>query len=364
MKMLIAGGGTGGHLYPGVALAEDLTTRQKGNEVLFVGTERGIEARVIPELGYPLAKIDVAGLKRQGLVGLLRGLLKLPGSFFQCRAILKRFAPDVAVGVGGYASGPMIMSAWLSGIPTVILEQNTVPGITNRILGRFVNQVFVTFESSSVYFPKRKVQALGNPIRRALLENFLRSKLPGPSEVFTILVLGGSQGAHAVNLRMIEAAGHLGELEGKLRVVHQSGAADEEIVRRGYTEIGFDAEVVPFIEDMSAAYRRADLVIARAGATTIAEIQVVKKASLLIPYPYAADNHQELNAKAMVDAGASIMLVERELDGPRLAQEIRRLYADRDRLLEMERAASRVGRPEAAREIVDACAELVARRVS
>ena len=361
MKMLIAGGGTGGHLYPGVALAEELTTRQKGNEVLFVGTERGIEARVVPELGYQLAKIDVLGLKRQGLFGLIRGLVRLPGAYFQARRVLKSFNPDVAVGVGGYASGPMIFAAWLGGVPTVILEQNTVPGFTNKILSKFVNAVFITFESSAVYFPAKKVQALGNPIRRRLLENFLRSMVPSVEGRFNILVLGGSQGAHALNLRMVEAAGHLGELDEKLRVIHQTGQADADLVTRGYEEVGFDAEVRPFIDDMSDAYRRADLVVARAGATTIAEIQVAKKASILIPYPYAADNHQELNAQAMVDAGASTMLVERDLDGPRLAQEIRTLYDDRERVAEMERAASRVGRPEAAREIVDACVELVTR---
>lgn len=357
MKLLIAGGGTGGHLYPGVALAEELTTRQKGNEVLFVGTDRGIEARVIPELGYPLAKIDVVGLKRQGLFGLLKGLMRLPGAYLQARRILQDFQPDIAVGVGGYASGPMMVAAWLGGIPTVILEQNTVPGITNRILSKLVDAVFVTFEGSIAYFPRRKVQALGNPIRRQLLENFLQSKLP--DDRFNVLILGGSQGAHSVNLRMVEAAAHLGDLDEKLRVIHQTGKADKELVQRGYEQIGFPAEVHDFIDDMSNAYRRADLVVARAGATTICEIQVAKKASILIPYPYAADNHQELNAREMVDAGAAVMLVERELDGPRLAQEIRDIYDDRERLTEMERAASRVGRPEAAREIVDACVELV-----
>lgn len=360
MKMLIAGGGTGGHLYPGVALAEELTTRQKGNEVLFVGTKRGIEARVIPELGYDIEYVQVVGLKRQGFIGLLKGLLRLPRAFFQCRRILERFAPDIAIGVGGYASGPMMLVAWLSGKPTVVLEQNTVPGFTNRVLSRFVDVVVITFEGSARYFPARKVQPLGNPIRRQLLENFLSSKVP--DDKFNILVLGGSQGAHKLNLRMVEAAAHLGDLDTKLRVIHQTGTTDADLVARGYAELGFDAEVHPFIEDMSAVYRRADLVVCRAGATTIAEVQVAKKASILVPYPYAADNHQELNAKEMVVAGAALMVTERDLDGERLAAEIRSLYDDGVRVESMERAASRVGRPEAAREIVDACVELIGRR--
>ena len=359
MKVLIAGGGTGGHLFPGIALAEEITTRQKGNEVIFVGTERGLEATTVPKLGYELKLIDVSGLKRQGLIKTLMGLLRLPRSFFQAFKILHDFKPDMAVGVGGYASGPVILVAALLRIPSAVLEQNTVPGITNRILARFVARVFTTFEFSEAFFPKRKVMSLGNPIRKQLLENFLRSREPTPADAFKVLVLGGSQGAHAVNLRMIEAAGHLGELDQNIQIFHQTGSRDHELVSRGYAELGIDAEAVPFIEDMSSAYRRADLIVARAGATTIAEIQVAKKASILVPFPYAADNHQELNAQSMVEAGASIMMVERELDGPKLAEAIRELYDHRDKLAAMEVAASRAGRPEAAREIVDACSELI-----
>jgi UDP-N-acetylglucosamine--N-acetylmuramyl-(pentapeptide) pyrophosphoryl-undecaprenol N-acetylglucosamine transferase len=358
--MLIAGGGTGGHLYPGVALAEEVTTRQKGNEVLFVGTQRGIEARVVPELGYSIEYIDVAGLKGRGLLGLISGFLRLPRALFQSLSILKRFNPDVAIGVGGYASGPVILAAWLTRRPIAILEQNTVPGVTNRVLARFAGAVYVTFESSRSFFPDRKVMALGNPIRRQLLDNFLSSKVP-TNDRFNVLVLGGSQGAHTLNLRMVEAAGHLGEKKDRLSIVHQTGQADEEIVKKGYAELGIDVDVRAFIDDVSSAYRRADLVICRAGATTLAEVMVAKKASILIPYPYAADNHQELNARAMVEAGASLMVLERDLDGQRLAAEILGLEKEPDRIARMEQAASRTGRPEAAREIVDACVELVER---
>jgi UDP-N-acetylglucosamine--N-acetylmuramyl-(pentapeptide) pyrophosphoryl-undecaprenol N-acetylglucosamine transferase len=357
VKVLIAGGGTGGHLYPGIALAEEIVTRQQGNEVLFIGTRRGLEAKILPNLGFDLEFMDVSGLKGRGLIGILRGLLRLPMALVHAFKILGRFRPDIAIGVGGYASGPMLFAAWLARVPTAVLEQNTIPGLTNRTLARFVNAVFVMFEASSRYFPEHKVQALGNPIRRQLLDNFLRSKDP-TKEGFHILVLGGSQGAHTLNLRMVEAVGYLASVEDSIKLVHQTGSSDEELVRRAYEEIGFEAEVHAFIENMSAAYRTADLVICRAGATTLAEIMVTKKASILVPYPYAADNHQELNARAMVDAGASKMLIESSLDGERLANEILALYRDRDQVTRMERAASRAGRPEAAREIVDACVEL------
>ena len=361
MRLLIAGGGTGGHLYPGVALAEEVTTRQKGNEVLFVGTRRGLEARVIPELDYPIEFIQVSGLKGTGLLNRIRGFARLPWALVQSFSILRQFKPDVAVGVGGYASGPMILAAWLSGVPTAVLEQNTVPGVTNRILGRFARAVYVMFEGSRAYFPDEKVQVLGNPIRRQLLENFLRSTQPDNGK-FNILVLGGSQGAHSVNLRMVEAAGNLGDVDDQLRIVHQTGAKDEADVREGYKALGVDAEVHAFIKNMSEAYKRADLVVCRAGATTLAEVMVAKKASLLIPFPFATDNHQELNAQQMVDAGAALMMVERELDGQKLADAILELYRSPERREEMEQAASRTGRPEAAREIIDACVQLMEQR--
>lgn len=357
--MLIAGGGTGGHLYPGVALAEELTTRQQGNEVLFVGTPRGLEARVLPDLGYRLDLLEVLPLKGRGFLGVLRGLLALPRALLAARSILNRFAPDIAVGVGGYASGPLLFAAWLRGIPSVVLEQNTVPGFTNRVLAKIADAVFIAFESSARYFPRRKVMALGNPIRRQLLDNFLRSKLP--DDRFNILVLGGSQGAHALNLRMLEAATKLGDLSASIRIIHQTGEMDEALVKKGYQDTGLTADVYAFIDDMSAVYRRADLVVCRAGATTIAELLVAKKAAIMVPYPFAADNHQELNAREMVERGAAVMLRERELDGERLAQEVRGLYGDRARIAQMERAASLAGRPEAAREIVDACVEIARR---
>jgi len=362
MKLLIAGGGTGGHLYPGIALAEELTTRQKGNEVLFVGTERGLEAKVVPKLGFTLSLIQVKPLKGGGIGGVITGLLALPSAILASRKIIKEFKPDVAVGVGGYASGPALLAAWMARVPSIVLEQNTIPGFTNRMLGKLVDHVFVAFESSTRYFPPKKAVALGNPIRRSLLDNFLATRSQGGK--FTVLVLGGSQGAHMLNLKMAEAAPFLGLLADRMRVVHQTGERDQDTVRDAYAKAGIEAEVKPFIEDMSAAYQSADLVVCRAGATTIAELGVVKRAAILVPYPFAADNHQVANAQELVSLGAGLMFEEATLEPAALAQEIVELESHRDRLTAMEKAAGRAGRPEAGREIIDVCAELAKKGIA
>ncbi|MEM1022357.1 MAG: undecaprenyldiphospho-muramoylpentapeptide beta-N-acetylglucosaminyltransferase [Myxococcota bacterium] len=357
MKMLIAGGGTGGHLFPGVAVAEEVLSRKAGNEVLFVGTRRGLEARVIPRLGHPIEYVEVSGLKGTGLGRRLGGFAQLPGALMQSMAAVRRFDPDVAVGVGGYASGPAIMAAWMLGVPCALLEQNSVPGVTNRILSRFAQSVFTTFPVAAGHFPPGKVQPLGNPIRKQLLANFLDSGA-GPSE-FTVLVLGGSQGAHGLNLRVADAVARLKDQP--VRWVHQAGGKDAEELRRRYAECGAAAEVHEFIEDMSAAYRQASLVLCRAGASTLAEVMVAKKPSVLVPFPFATDNHQELNARVLEEAEAAIVLLEGELDGLRLAEVVDELRQDPSRLAHMARAAGRLGRPEAAREVVDACEAMASR---
>lgn len=357
MRVLIAGGGTGGHLFPGIALAEEVTTRHHKNEVTFVGTERGLEARVVPAAGFRLELINARGLKGMGLGRLLRGLLALPVAFFQSWSILRHYRPDVVVGVGGYASGPVVLAAWLQRIPTAIQEQNALPGLTNKVLGKVARVVFIAFDEARRFFPVRKVQLTGNPIRRKLMDNYLRSRVR--HEGFTLLIFGGSQGAKGINDRMIAALEQLEDLKGELRILHQTGKRDVETVRQAYRAKGFNAEVVDFIDDMSAAYGNADLVVCRAGATTLAELTVCKKASLLIPFPHAADNHQEVNARAMVQSGAAVMLRESELTGERLAQEIRTLHADPAKLRKMEKAAALLGRPEAAKEMADVCVQLM-----
>jgi len=360
VRMLIAGGGTGGHLFPGIALAEEVTTRHPDNRVLFVGTTRGLEARVVPAAGFPLETIEVRGLKGMGLLRSLQALLLLPLSLLASWRIVGRFRPDVVVGVGGYASGPVVLAAWMRGVATAIQEQNALPGVTNRILGRFVRAVFIAFEQARSAFPPRKTYLVGNPVRRKLMDNYLRSRPTVSDGRFRLLVVGGSLGARGLNTRVLEALPHLGDLRERMDIVHQTGALDLERVQAGYAAAGVPAEVVPFVEDVSTAYARSSLVLCRAGATTVAELTICKKASILVPFPFATDDHQAVNARALVEAGAALMFRESELTGELLARELRRLAAEPETLQRMERAAGGLGRPEAARELVDVCAELVA----
>jgi UDP-N-acetylglucosamine--N-acetylmuramyl-(pentapeptide) pyrophosphoryl-undecaprenol N-acetylglucosamine transferase len=358
--VLIAGGGTGGHLFPGIALAEEVVTRHPKNDVVFVGTDRGLEARVVPAHGYVFESIRSRGLKGMGPLRLVLGLLLLPLSFFESWRILRRYRPDVVVGVGGYSSGPVVLSAWLMRIPTALQEQNALPGFTNKVLGHFVDAAFVSFEEAKAYFATKRTHLLGNPIRRALLDNFLRSRKA--HDKFTVLIFGGSLGARGLNTRVLEALGFLAAIKDEIHLIHQTGTNDFEMVRKGYEEKGIRADVREFIEDMSAVYLEADLVVCRAGATTLAELTVCKKASILVPFPHATDDHQAVNAKALVDAGAAIMFREEELTGEKLAATIRDLKDHPDKLKKMERAAGLLGRPEAAREIADVLQQLCLER--
>jgi UDP-N-acetylglucosamine--N-acetylmuramyl-(pentapeptide) pyrophosphoryl-undecaprenol N-acetylglucosamine transferase len=365
MRLLVAGGGTGGHLFPGLALGEEVKTRHPRNDVLFVGSARGIEAREVPKAGYPLELIDVAPLKRMGIGGFLRGLFRIPLALWQSKRILRKFDPDVVVGVGGFSSGPVVLAAWMLGIPTAVQEQNALPGFTNKFLGRLVNAVFIAFEEARKSFPAGRTHLLGNPIRRAFLDNYLHTK--APEERLSLFVTGGSQGAHVLNLRVAEAMEILAPQIGhKLRLLHQTGVKDQPEIAARYAKLrpfGLEAEAVAFIDTMPRAYAGADLLICRAGATTIAELTVCKKPAILVPFPFAADDHQTVNARAMVDAGAALLLPEKDLTGQMLAGELRALEADRSRLSKMSRASGVLGRPEAAREIADVCVSLCAARL-
>lgn len=372
MRLLIAGGGTGGHLFPGVAVAEEIRARDPGAAVRFVGTRRGIEARVLPELGWELAFIDVSGLKTVGALGALRGLARIPRALWQSRRVVRDFDPDVVIGVGGYASGPVVLVARLMGLPTAILEQNSIPGLTNKILGRFARAVFLSFDESRRFFPGRKVVASGNPIRRALVaalqhgdsmsENDGQDAPASEPGVPRLLVFGGSQGARALN-ELVPAAAALLRARGLgFAIVHQTGEAELEATRARYQEAGVEATCQAFIRDMAAAYRSADLVVSRAGATTVAELSVVGRPAILIPYPYAADNHQEINARELVRAGAALLHRQAELTPEGLADALAELLGDADARARMGAAMKALGRPEAAATIADWCAARAERR--
>ena len=370
MRLLIAGGGTGGHLFPGVAIAEELRAREPGAAVRFVGTRRGIEARVLPELGWELSLIEVSGLKTVGALGALRGLLRLPRALWQSRRILREFRPDAVVGVGGYASGPVVLMARIAGVPTAICEQNSIPGLTNKILGRIVRAVFVSFDGTRRFFQPAKTVVSGNPVRRGLVQKLLDASAAAPSTASPaalnaapartacatvhVLVSGGSLGAVAVNPLAADALIALAR-EAPLAIVHQTG--DKGLAETGerYRAAGIAAECHAFIKDMAAAYQRADLIIGRAGATTVAELAITGKPAVFIPYPFAADNHQELNARAMADAGAALMFRQAELTASELADALRPLVTDPARRAEMGAKMKALARPAAAAAIIDWC---------
>lgn len=356
MRVMIAGGGTGGHLFPGIALAEEIVTRHPRNDVVFVGTDRGLEARVVPQNGFVFESIKSRGLKGMGPLKLLAGLAMLPISFWSSWRLLRKYRPDVVVGVGGYSSGPVLCSAWLLRLPTAVLEQNALPGFTNTVLGKLVKAVFVSFEKSTAAFPSGKAHALGNPIRRALVESFLVSKRV--HEHFTVLVLGGSLGAKGLTKAVLDALPFLASEKASMRFVHQTGKGDAQRVQQEYDAQQFHAQAIEFIDDMAKAYLGADVVVFRAGATTVAELTVCKKAAIFVPYPHATEDHQAINAAELVKVGAAPMFREEELSREKLAAAVLSLKNEPSRLAKMEKAAGALGRPEAAREIADVLQQL------
>ncbi|MEW6334676.1 MAG: undecaprenyldiphospho-muramoylpentapeptide beta-N-acetylglucosaminyltransferase [Thermodesulfobacteriota bacterium] len=356
LGMVIAGGGTGGHLFPGIAIAEEFLARDPAHRILFIGTERGLEKTVLEGMGLPLRTIRIRGIKGRGPLQILAALAMIPGAFLAAFRILREFRPDLVVGVGGYASGPAVLTARLMGTKTAIAEQNAFPGLTNRLLGRVADRIFLTFPASQRWFSEGRTEVTGNPIRAA----FFAGKPPEEKEDprFTLLIFGGSQGARAINRAAAEALSGLAHLKDRLRFIHQTGNADLERVAAAYREGGFAADVSPFIRDMAAAYRKADLLVCRAGATSIAEITAGGKASILIPFPFAVNDHQRHNAEVLSRAGAAEVIAERDLNGPVLAGAIERLVGHPDRIGKMEAAAAALGRRQAARDIVDICLAL------
>ncbi len=353
MRLIVAGGGTGGHLFPGLAVAREFCRRNGDVRILFVGSRWGIESRVIPDTGFPLELLPIRGLKGRGLKGLLEGLYGIPVSLWRSRAIIRRFDPQCIIGLGGYASAPLLLAGVSRRIRCAVLEQNLRPGLTNRILGRLVDRIFTSFRESVDYFPPAKVVLTGTPVRWGRLPELDRDGR------FHLLVFGGSAGAHRINETVPGALAHLGDAAAGFRVTHQTGRADEEMVRKGYESLPCEAEVLPFIDRMDSAYATADLVICRAGASTLSELTVFGKPSVLIPYPYAAHDHQRLNALALKGAGGAEVIVEQELTPPGLAETIRALHGDAALRNAMGRAAAGLAREDAAERIVDECHALV-----
>jgi UDP-N-acetylglucosamine--N-acetylmuramyl-(pentapeptide) pyrophosphoryl-undecaprenol N-acetylglucosamine transferase len=364
MRVVIAGGGTGGHLYPGIAVARELLARRPDAEISFAGTAKGIESRVIPREGFALDTIRSGGLKGKSMADRARGAALLPVSLADAWSVVSTRRPDLVIGVGGYSSGPIVLMAALRRTPTMLLEQNAVPGLTNRLLARVVKAAAVTFDSTRTFFGAKGFVS-GNPVRPeffAAAGPHQESALDDHATVTRVLVFGGSQGAHAINVAMVEAASRLAAGGAHLRVTHQTGERDVDMVRAGYHEAGLQADVEPFLYDMGRQLGDAELIVCRAGATTLAEITAAGKAAILIPLPTATDDHQRKNAEALARSGAAEVLLQHELTGAALAVRILSLAADHGRRRQIEAAAKALARPDAAKVIVDRALELVRAR--
>ena len=350
-RVVVAGGGTGGHLYPGIAVARALMTARPGTVVTFAGTAQGIEARVVPREGFELDVIRSGGLKGKSLAALARGVGLLPLSALDAWRVIGRRRPDLVIGVGGYSSGPVVAIAAARGVPTLLLEQNAVPGLTNRLLAPLVRAAAVTYESTLPYF-RAKGFVSGNPVRPEFLRAADHRVEPAPGQALGVLIFGGSQGARAINVACVEAAPELAASAVPLALTHQTGERDLEMVREGYRRARVDARVEPFLFEMQREMSQAALVISRAGATTLAELTASGRPAILIPLPTATDDHQRRNAEVLARAGAAEVIEQRELTGGRLAARIVALAGDPARREAMATAARRLARPDAADAIV------------
>ena len=363
LGVVIAGGGTGGHLFPGIAMAQEFLGRNPNNRILFVGTGKPFELSILSKTGFKHQRITAEGIKGQSLRERLLSILKIPKGIFESFLILKRFKPDIVIGVGGYAAGPLVVAAKLLCIKIVLHEQNILPGMTNRMLFRFAHRIYVSFNGTKAGASMDKISFTGNPVRKEILkcakkQNHAPVSDVGAGKVFSVLVIGGSQGAHSINMAILEAMEHI-ENKDRFFVVHQTGIQDETRVKGTYANEAISGEVQPFFNDMDRRYKDADLIICRAGATTVAEITAMGKGVIFIPFPYAADNHQALNARSLEKSGAAELILEKDLSGKILAERINFYASHREALHQMALRAKQLGRPDAAADIVDDCYRLV-----
>jgi UDP-N-acetylglucosamine--N-acetylmuramyl-(pentapeptide) pyrophosphoryl-undecaprenol N-acetylglucosamine transferase len=366
MRVVIAGGGTGGHLFPGIAIADEFRRRDPDSEVTFIGTEHGIEATVVPMEGYPIRYIWAHGFVGKSPLKKLIAMIKMVFSVRDAGRLLRRLRPDAVIGVGGYASFSPVLAGVFMSIPTIVAEQNSFPGLANRVLGKVVDAVCLTYHESISFFPMGKTFVTGNPIRAGILSGNRNSAygLFGLDRFkFTVTILGGSQGARNVNGAVCGSFPYLHTLREKMQFLHQTGKGDLESVKGEYRKWGFAGTAAAFIRQMAEAYAVADLVVARAGATTLAELTAVGKPVILIPYPHAAGHHQELNARRLSEMGAARIIPDNDLNGEIMAKNIGELYSDERARAEMQHASRALGKPDAAQKVVDIVASLQKKKV-
>jgi len=355
IRLLLTGGGTGGHLFPAVATAQEFLKQMPETEVLFVGTKRKVDTKSLGNYGFASASILCHGLKGKSPLELLKAVAVLPVSYIQALRLIRRFKPDIIFGVGGYVTGPVVAAGKSLGIPVVIHEQNSVPGLANRKLAGLADKVCLSLPGSGTEFPAEKILYTGNPVRSKILA-LAEKPVSRKSTKRTLLILGGSQGAQAVNTMVTEALCSFSDTDlAKIRVIHQTGERDEEQVRSAYQKRGIEAQVAGFFTEMHEIYGQADMLISRAGATTLSEIAVLGKPAILIPYPYAADNHQEKNGQYYVSGGGAVQFVQKELTADLLAVTLQELMNDEEKLAAMGAAMKRLAFPDAAERIVSCC---------
>ena len=348
MRLIVAGGGTGGHLFPALAVARAAKREDARAEVLFVGTEHGIEANIVPRTEFPIRFITAHGIRKTGILNTLRGAVEIPLGVVQSLGLIREFRPSVALGVGGYASGPTVAAALLLRVPTAIQEQNSVMGTTNRLLARFVDRIFTSWEETDPAPPAGKTLLAGNPVREEVLDT---PAAEGDRDRFHILIFGGSRGARSINLAIAENLAVLAPLANRISIRHQTGVGVAEEIGERYRNAGLAAEATEFIHDMGAAYRWADLVVCRSGASSLAEITALGKAAIVIPYPYAIGDHQAKNARVLESRGAVRVILDKDLGDAALVKEIRRLVEQPEALQKLAENSRKLGRPEAARTI-------------
>ena len=358
LRIVLAGGGTGGHLFPGLAIAQEFMTRNKRNTIVFVSTGNALERSVLSETDFKLETITAEGIKGRGLWNQAKSALKIPKGIIESLRILKDYKPDLTIGLGSYSAGPVVVGAWLLGTKIALHEQNILPGITNRILARFANRIYVSFDDTKTRFEPHKVRLTGNPVRRELLNSYQGDKVIRGSKSFCVLVIGGSQGAHSINMSVIEALDYLTQKE-NLFFIHQTGSADEQMVSAAYQRRNVAAKVQSFFRQMAPLYKQADLIICRAGATTVAEVTAMGKAVIFIPFPFATDDHQALNAGTLVREDAAEMILQKDLSAKVLSQKIDYYAAHPQALEAMAARAGQLGHPDAARAIVDDCYRII-----
>ncbi len=350
--LMIAGGGTGGHIYPAIAIAQEFVARDPGRRAIFVGTQYGLEKNIVPKVGFPIEFISAGGLKGKGAADLIKNTARLPIGFAQAWGVVGKHKPSVVLGVGGYASGPLLMAAKLRGVPTAIHEQNAFPGLANRALAKFVDAVAVAFPDAAARLKRSDAVVTGNPIRREFFQ--AGSRQPATSNQQRLLIFGGSQGSHILNESMADALLFMARLKDRLKIVHQTGPKELDVVREAYRTSAFaDARVVAYLDPIVDEIAAADLIVSRAGAMTIGELAAVGRAAVLIPFAAATNNHQELNARVMERAGGAVVITEEQLSPERLAMTINEILNDPARVARMAAAARSLAAPEATKKIVD-----------